>query len=66
MMGWLAPPGVDGAGEGGEVRKKMFTVTFISNLINYRRIRDLTLLWWPHASLINITDYVSGGKLNIY
>ena len=32
-MGWLAPPGVDGAGEGGEVRKKNFTVTFISNLI---------------------------------
>ena len=31
--GVACAPGVDGAGEGGKVRKKNFTVTFISNLI---------------------------------
>jgi hypothetical protein len=50
-------------GRGGGKIKKIHRDLHIK--LNYRRIRDLTPLWWPHASLINVTNYVSGGKLNI-
>ena len=59
-MGWLATQGVDGAGEwgrGGD-KKEFFTVALISNLSS----ENLAPLWWPRASMINVTNSLSGGN----
>jgi len=52
---------LDGVEEGEGVRKNYLTVALILNL----SAKDLASLWWPHASMINVTNSLSGGKLNI-
>ena len=49
---------LDGAGEGEGVRKNFFTVALILNL----SAEDLASLWWPHASVVNVTNSLSGGN----
>ena len=49
---------LDGVEEGEGVRKNYFTVALISNLSS----EGLALLWCPHASMIDVTNSLSGGN----